>query len=123
MKRARLLVLLLPLIALAVVVGRWVGRTRPIPPPAVSSPPSIVLIIIDTLRSDKLGAYGHPESTSAELDTYSRRGVRFARVVAQSSWTRPSVASLLTSRYPREPGSTRRRLTSWTIAFRRSPSC
>ena len=104
MKRVRLLVILLPLIAVAVVVGRWVGSTRPTPPPTVSSPPSIVLIIIDTLRADKLGAYGHPESTSPELDTFSRRGVRFARVVAQSSWTRPSIASLLTSRYPREIG-------------------
>jgi len=104
MKRARLLALLLPLIALAVVVGRWGGLTCPILPPAFSSPPSIVLIIIDTLRSDKLSAYGHPAPTSAALDAYSRRGVRFARVVAQSSWTRPSVASLLTSRYPREIG-------------------
>ncbi len=34
----------------------------------------------------------------------SHRGVRFARVLAQSSWTRPSIASLLTSRYPREIG-------------------
>ena len=98
MKRARLAVVLLALIALAVVVGRWITGSRPAPRPAPSLVPSIVLIIIDTLRSDKLGAYGHPKSTSAELDTFSRRGVRFARVVAQSSWTRPSLASLLTSR-------------------------
>jgi arylsulfatase A-like enzyme len=104
MKRARLLVVLIPLIALAVVVGRWFGGPCPLPPSAVSPRPSIVLIIIDTLRSDKLGAYGYPVSTSAELDSFGRRGVRFARVVAQSSWTRPSVASLLTSRYPRETG-------------------
>ena len=104
MKRARLLVVVLPLIALAVVVGRWVLGTRPAPLPTISSPPSIVLIIIDTLRSDKLSMYGHPKATSAVLDAYSRRGVRFARVVAQSSWTRPSIASLLTSRYPRETG-------------------
>jgi len=104
MKRASLLFVLLALIALVAVVGRWVSRNRPIPSTAVSSPPSIVLIIIDTLRSDKLSGYGHPLSTSAELDAYGRRGVRFAQVVAQSSWTRPSIASLLTSRYPRETG-------------------
>jgi arylsulfatase A-like enzyme len=104
MKRVRPLVLSIPLIALAVAVGRWIGPTRPAPLPAVSSPPSIVLIIIDTLRSDKLGAYGYPEPTSPELDAYGRRGVRFGRVIAQSSWTRPSIASLLTSRYPREVG-------------------
>jgi len=104
MRRARLLVLLPLLIALALLVGRWLGRIPSTAPPAVSSPPSIVLIIIDTLRADKLGAYGHPEPTSPELDAFSRRGVRFARVLAQSSWTRPSIASLLTSRYPRETG-------------------
>ncbi len=104
MKRARLLVCVLALIALAVVAGRWVFDTRPTPPPTLSSQPSIVLIIIDTLRADRLGMYGYSKSTSAELDAYSGRGVRFARVVAQSSWTRPSIASLLTSRYPRETG-------------------
>jgi arylsulfatase A-like enzyme len=104
MKRALLLVAGLALIALAVAIGHWVDLARLTRLLGISPRPSIVLIMIDTLRSDKLGAYGHPQPTSPELDGYSRRGVRFARVVAQSSWTRPSVASLLTSRYPRETG-------------------
>ncbi len=66
--------------------------------------PNVVLIIIDTLRADKLGAYGHPEAVSPELDAIARDGVLFERVLAQSSWTRPSVGSLLTSRYPRSLG-------------------
>ncbi|MEM7588342.1 MAG: sulfatase, partial [Acidobacteriota bacterium] len=66
--------------------------------------PHVVMIIIDTLRADKLGSYGHPETVSPELDAIARDGVRFTDVLAQSSWTRPSIGSLLTSRYPRTLG-------------------
>ena len=65
---------------------------------------NIVLIIIDTLRADKLGAYGYPSPTSPELDMLAKKGVRFARTYSQSSWTRPSIASMLTSLYPRQVG-------------------
>jgi len=66
--------------------------------------PNIVLIIIDTLRADRLGAYGFPGEISPELDAYARGGVRFDLVVAQNSWTRPSIASMLTSLHPRTLG-------------------
>jgi len=66
--------------------------------------PNIVLIIIDNLRADRLGAYGFPAPTSPELDAYGRKGVRFERVVAQSTWTRPSIGSMLTSLHPRTLG-------------------
>jgi arylsulfatase A-like enzyme len=67
-------------------------------------PPNVVLIIIDTLRADRLGSYGYPQPTSPELDALAATGVRFARTIAPSSWTRPSIASLLTGRYPRSVG-------------------
>jgi arylsulfatase A-like enzyme len=66
--------------------------------------PNLVVIIIDTLRADRLGAYGLDADASPELDVYARRGVRFASVFASSSWTRPSVGSLLTSLHPRTLG-------------------
>jgi arylsulfatase A-like enzyme len=68
------------------------------------SMPNIVLIIIDTLRADLLGAYGYPLPTSPEIDAFGREGVRFARVVAPSTWTRPSHGALLTSLHPRTLG-------------------
>ncbi len=61
----------------------------------------MVLIIIDTLRADKLGCYGFTKETSPELDRFAAEGVQFRRVVSQCSWTRPSIASMLSSRYPR----------------------
>jgi len=67
--------------------------------------PNVVLIIIDTLRADALGAYDPAASgISPELDDLAARGVRLGRVTAQCSWTRPSIGSLLTSRYPRTLG-------------------
>jgi arylsulfatase A-like enzyme len=66
--------------------------------------PNVVIIIIDALRPDQLGAYGFDAPTSPELDTYARKGVRFARVIAQSTWTRPSIGSMLTSLHPRTLG-------------------
>ena len=66
--------------------------------------PNLVVIIIDTLRADRLGAYGFGNDASPELDTYAHGGVRFASVFASSSWTRPSVGALLTSLYPRTLG-------------------
>ncbi|NEO24303.1 sulfatase-like hydrolase/transferase, partial [Moorena sp. SIO4A5] len=53
---------------------------------------------------DKLGCYGFDRETSPEIDAIAAAGMRFDRVVAQASWTRPSIGSLLTSRYPRSLG-------------------
>jgi arylsulfatase A-like enzyme len=66
--------------------------------------PNIVWIIIDTLRADKLGAYGFKANTSPELDRLAADGVIFKRVMTQASWTRPSIGSMLTSQYPRTLG-------------------
>ncbi len=66
-----------------------------------SPQPNIVLVIVDTLRADKLGTYGNPSPASAELDRLAAQGVVLEQVVAQASWTRSSVAAMLTGIYPR----------------------
>lgn len=66
--------------------------------------PSVVLLILDTLRADRLGCYGYKAPVSPEIDALAERGVVFENVIAQSPWTRPSVGSMLTSRYPRSIG-------------------
>lgn len=66
--------------------------------------PNVVLIVVDTLRADRLGAYGMPLDTSPELDALARKGVLFEQAWAPSSWTRASVGALLTSRHPRTLG-------------------
>jgi arylsulfatase A-like enzyme len=67
---------------------------------ARSSPPNVLLVVIDTLRADHLGSYGYPRPTSPNLDALAARGVRFAQAHSTTSWTAPSVTSILTGLYP-----------------------
>ncbi len=65
---------------------------------------NVVLITVDTLRPDHLSAYGYARGTSAPLDWLAEEGVVFTNVYSTSSWTPPSVASLLTSLPPDRHG-------------------
>jgi len=62
--------------------------------------PNVLLFIVDTLRSDRLSCYGYARNTSPNLDALVDEGVLFSHAVSQSTWTRPAVASILTSTYP-----------------------
>lgn len=62
-------------------------------------PPNVLIVVIDTLRADRLGAYGHQGGLTPFLDLLARRGTLFEHAYAASSWTVPSVASVLTSRH------------------------
>ena len=55
---------------------------------------NVVFILIDTLRADRLGIYGYERPTSPVIDDLGRYGVVFENVLAQSSWTKTSMASL-----------------------------
>ncbi len=60
---------------------------------------SVVLLILDTLRADRLSCYGGPDAASPELDALAGQGVLFEHVIAQSPWTRPSVVVRLVGQY------------------------
>ena len=68
-----------------------------------SSPPSIVLISIDTLRADHLSCYGYGRSTPA-IDSLAAIGVLYENAHAPSPWTLPSHMSLFTGLYPSSHG-------------------
>jgi len=61
---------------------------------------NLVFILIDTLRADRLSAYGYGRPTSPNFDALAESGIRFRDVLAQSSWTKTSMASLWTATYP-----------------------
>ena len=58
--------------------------------------PSIVLVVIDTLRKDHLSLYGYAKPTSPGLEELAKESVVFENCLAPSSWTKPSIASLMT---------------------------
>ena len=70
---------------------------------APAARPNVVLVTMDTLRADRLGCYGGPLATP-HVDQVAREGVRFDQAHCPMPMTRPSHASLFTSRAPREHG-------------------
>lgn len=66
--------------------------------------PNLLLIVVDTLRRDYLGCYGQARDTSPSIDALAEQSVVFERAYATAPWTQPSVASLLTGRYPSSHG-------------------
>jgi len=61
--------------------------------------PNVLIILVDTLRSDHLSAWDYPRETSPELERLAATGTRFTRFFSHSAVTRPSVATLFTSQY------------------------
>jgi arylsulfatase A-like enzyme len=74
---------------------------------AAPAPSNVLLIVVDTLRADHLGAYGYSRPTSSVFDTLATRGTLFLRAHSTTSWTDPAVESLMTGEWPRvlQPGA------------------
>jgi arylsulfatase A-like enzyme len=60
----------------------------------------VCIVIVDTLRRDALGSYGHENAGTPRMDALAAEGVRFDQAISSSGWTLPSVASLLTGTWP-----------------------
>ena len=77
----------------------------PAPPPqqaTLSSRPDIFLYVVDALRADHLGCYGYLRDTSPRIDRFARKNTLCLNAYAQTSWTRPSAASILSGLPPKE---------------------
>src|SRR5215472_4645259 len=71
---------------------------------AQSASPNIILITLDTVRADRIGAYGYTKGATPAIDRLAREGVRFADATSQAPLTGPAHAALLTGRYPARMG-------------------
>ncbi len=74
--------------------------------------PNVLFLLVDTLRADRLGVYGHGTNTSPAIDSLATQGVTCERAIAASSWTRPSVATIFSGLSPAAHG-----LTSYYTGF------
>lgn len=61
---------------------------------------NVLLVIVDTLRADRMSLYGYPRPTTPNLEAFAREAVVFNNARSQAGCTFPSVNSLLTSRDP-----------------------
>ncbi len=71
---------------------------------ATSEHPNLVTILVDTLRADRLGAYGADTGASPVIDALAGDGTVFEQAWAPSPWTWPSTATLFTGLAPPEHG-------------------
>jgi len=66
--------------------------------------PNVLVITIDTLRADHLGAYGYGRPTSPRLDELASESVLFERALAPIATTLPSHTTMFTGVSPHEHG-------------------
>ena len=85
------------------------GRAEQAAPPVLAAdarpprpPINVLLYVVDTLRRDRLSAYGYERNTSPHLDELAARGTLFANAYAPSASTGPSLSALFASRHPSE---------------------
>jgi arylsulfatase A-like enzyme len=64
---------------------------------------SLILIVNDTMRRDRVGVYGGAAKTPV-FDRFARDNLLFERAFTQAPWTKPSIATLFTSLYPSQHG-------------------
>jgi arylsulfatase A-like enzyme len=61
---------------------------------------NVILLVLDTLRADRLGSLGHSRPTSPRIDAFAGQNMMFTHAVTSSPWTLPAHFSLLTGLYP-----------------------
>lgn len=74
--------------------------------PSGAARPNLIVVLVDTLRADRMGFLGNERGLTPFMDGLAKRGAVFSRAYPTSSWTTPSVASLFTSQYPTQHGQT-----------------
>ena len=74
-------------------------------PQAGASSPAVVFVMLDTLRRDALSAYGGDPALMPELNGMVRESVVFEDVLANATWTRPSIGSMFTGMYQEYHGA------------------
>ncbi len=72
--------------------------------PEEAARPNFMLVVIDALRADHLGCYGHDRPTSPVIDAVAENGVLFETAITAAPWTKASFSSFLASMYPFQHG-------------------
>jgi arylsulfatase A-like enzyme len=90
-------------VLLGIAAGLWWGCARQDRRPtweAGAAPPNVVLITVESLRTDHIGCYRGTRPTSPNIDRLAREAIVYDRAHAVTSWTLASHASIFTGLYP-----------------------
>ncbi len=66
---------------------------------------NVLVVVLDTVRKDHLGAYGYDRPTTPTLDGFAEESTVFESAIAPAPWTLPVHASLFTGQYPTDHGA------------------
>lgn len=95
LRRSTLAFLSAAVLALVAVSAALWWMMRETPPQYQGA--NVLLVSVDTLRADRLGAYGYREAETPRLDRLAREGIRFQQVVSPMPLTLPAHTSLMTA--------------------------
>jgi len=82
---------------------------------------NVILISLQCLRADHLGAYGYKRNTSANIDKFAEKSVLFENAISQANLTPVAQMSVLTSQYPRVNGMVSFEVTKDMVTARTLP--
>jgi arylsulfatase A-like enzyme len=88
----------------AAFVSLAASAAIPAAPHVLSPPTAVLLVSVDTLRADRLGAYGDRPSVTPRLDEFARGATVFTNAYTAANVTQPSLVSLHTGLYPAQHG-------------------
>jgi len=92
------------IVVAATMTALWAPGETGESPAQANVPSVVVLVTVDTLRADSVSFAGHRPITSASMDRLARDGVIFSKAYATSSWTPPSMGSVVTGLFPTSHG-------------------
>lgn len=100
----------LSLLALHMLIRLYAFAVGVVPATVLAAEPkNVVFVLIDTLRADRLGAYGcTQENISPSIDALAKQSVLFEQPISQAHWTIPSVGAIFTGVYPTVSGQSKK---------------
>jgi arylsulfatase A-like enzyme len=94
-------------VSLAMTLAGACGPSPRLEGPAIAPPPpNVLLVVLDTTRTDALSCYGGPAGATPAIDALAAESTVYRGAYATSFWTLPSHGSMLTGLYPSEAGAT-----------------
>ncbi|MDA8432386.1 MAG: sulfatase-like hydrolase/transferase, partial [Nitrospiraceae bacterium] len=106
------------LVAGPAVAGAASSREKPAP---AYEKTNVILISLQCLRPDHLGAYGYKRETSRNIDSLAKRSVLFENAISQANLTPVAQMSVFTSQYPRVHGLVSFEVTPEMVSKRTLP--
>lgn len=73
--------------------------------PGLKVKPNVILITLDTIRTDHISCYGYYRQTTPNLDKFAQESLLFKNAFSTGSWTLPAHASIFTGLYPSKHGA------------------